>query len=110
RRFTDIVNPDFIMSTDRVHADAGYDDDAMDAHEERGKPLPKLMEQSLTLSREHISAPEQFGKQIVGGVFERRIQLQELSGDETKPSRFEIRTPAEVEREMTRQTAGAPAL
>lgn len=100
--FVDVANVELLRNTGNVYNQADYDDDAMERHKKLGEDLPKLMEKNLKLAREQIGNPEKFGKQIVSGVLEQRIKLQELSTDMDEPSKFEIKDAATVEREMNR--------
>lgn len=112
QKFADIANIYLVTNAAYVVQEAEYNDEAMEEHEEYGTALPKLMEQNIKLAREHISNPEKFGKQIAGGVLEGRIQLRELTPDMKKPTEFEVRNAATVEREMKQQqrTGGGPEL
>lgn len=112
-KFADITNIDLVMTATDVENQASYDDNAMEEHREYGTALPELMEKNLGLAREQIRDPEKFSRQITGGVFERRLRLQELSGNEKAPTKFEIRDAATVEREMQRQpqkSGGGPEI
>ena len=106
RSFADIANESFVNRANDVFGEAGYDDDMVRAHDKRGNDLPRLMEQNVNLAREHLADPEKFGRQLTGGVFERRIRLDQLTPDGDVPTAFTIRPAAEVEREMKQQTTG----
>ena len=106
QKFSDIANIKLLSKASDVLHQAQYDEDLEG-------DLPELMAQNIKLAREHISNPEKFSKQITGGVLEGRVKLQELSPDGVKPSKFEIRDAATVEREMKQQpqkTGGEPEL
>lgn len=112
QKFSDITKVGMVTKATYVIQEAEYREDVMEEHEEYGTALPKLMEQNIKLAREHISNPEKFGKQIAGGVLEGRLKLRELTPDSEKPTEFEVRDAATVEREMKQQqrTGGGPEL
>ena len=112
RKFSDVVNEQMVNQVAEVQHQAGYEDDMVKAYEKKEGDIPEVMKNTVSLADERLANPKKFDEQIQSGVFERRFQLREFSLDPKaeEPAHFTIRPAAEVEREMTRQTAGGAAL
>lgn len=106
-KFCDVANDTLLDQANKVKTQTVYDDFAVRDYNEKGTPLPPMLEQNLRLTQEYVQDPEKFSRQIQNGVLEGRMKLNGLADPydptQTVAADFEIRDAETVEREMKQQ-------